>query len=139
MIKLKTVLITLGILLLLFLAFRACTAYVGKKIKGSMQELVKGKQKEFLEGIDFSDGGDYALILDDQKPPLLIDDITVLQDNKDKIELSASWMSYLPGEGRSAYGLRLFFRQYLDRCQTGKEVQHFQYWNYSRTWSAFGI
>ncbi|CAN0604986.1 unnamed protein product, partial [Ectocarpus sp. 12 AP-2014] len=106
--KLKTILITLGILLFLFLAFRVCTAYVGKKIKGSTKELVKGRQTEFLEGIDFSDGN-YALILDDEEPALLVDDVAVLQANKDKIKLSISWMSYLPGEGRAPYGL-LFYK-----------------------------
>ena len=95
--KLKIILIIIAIIGFLIAFFFTFTALMAKKIKGSMKEITKGFKKKFLENIDFSEGN-YAIIKDNQEPPILIDDTTAFLTNKDAIKVDVSWLDYLPGE-----------------------------------------
>lgn len=121
--KLKTILITLGILLLLFLAFKTFTAYVGKKIKGSMQELVNGGHREFLEDIDFSEGG-YAVIIEENNSAYLVKDKEILKANTFKINKSLK--RFLPAEGLHTTGIYLFKDAQLQKSDVSRRPRKFE-------------
>ncbi len=112
--KLKTVLIILSVLVIIFLLVKGCTSLLKKEINGSVEKLKSGRKSAFLKDVDLSEEG-YALILDDKKPYVLIDDGEVLKTNQDKIKLKISWMNYLPGEGGGYRGLRVYrFNKLID-------------------------
>lgn len=79
--KLKSILVIFGVVLLIFFLFRACTSYLKNKIDDPVKGLTKAPQTEFLEDVDFTEGN-YALVLDDEKLYLLIDDAAILAANQ---------------------------------------------------------
>lgn len=111
----------IGFLIAFFFTF---TAFMDTKIKGSMKEITKGFKKKFLENIDFSEGN-YAIIIDNQEPPILIDDTTALLTNKDAIKVDVSWLDYLPGVGPYPKGIRLFKDNELLREKTARTFKTF--------------
>ena len=54
-------------------------------IDDSMKEKVKGVERDYISKVDFLEG-EYAVILDDEEPAILIDDSEILAENQDKIE-----------------------------------------------------
>lgn len=121
-------LILLGAVIISVFLFRFCTSYFSNKLKTSVKNMVGGKKTEFLEGIDFTEGG-YSLILDDTKPYLVIDDVAVLKANQNTIDLDRSWMNYLPGEGRGHYGLRLYKNNILIDAKLARKFKTFKIGN----------
>lgn len=104
--KLKIIYILLGLLVLLFFLMRACVGEVKDIFKTAEGGDFTAKDANFQD-IDYL-SGNYAIILDDEEPAIIIDDTSVLEANKAKIDVNASWMTYLPGEGRWPYGIRLY-------------------------------
>lgn len=75
--KLKTVLIIIGVGVLLIFMFKSCTSYLEPKMKDSIAGITDSKETFDFSDTDFSIG-QYALQLDDQGPPVLIDDALAL-------------------------------------------------------------
>lgn len=107
--KLKTIVIVLGVILLLFFFFKVGMFFLKKK---------------FLQDVDFSKGT-YAIILNDQVPAILVDDQTVLEQNKDKIKIAVSWLSSLSGEGENPKGVYLFMDENLVKSKTARKFSDF--------------
>lgn len=123
--KPKTLFIVLGILILLLLVVRGCMSYVKKEVGKAVDGILTAERAKFLEGTDLSTAA-YAIILDDQNPPILIDDKAVLEANKDSIEVDISWMSYLPGEGPSPKGIWLFKDNVLVKNKIARKFKTFE-------------
>lgn len=126
--KLKTILIILGGLVLLIFLFRTCTSYVKNEISYSISEITGSKSEFNFAEIDFTTG-EYALIIDDKRPAMLVDDASVLEANKDKIETDISWMNYLPGEGGGHSGLRLFKNGAIIETRLARKFKTFKVGN----------
>lgn len=61
-----------------------------------------------IEDINFSDG-DYALYINHPKHgKFMVLDKKTLKENKNKLKVNVSWLTYLPGEGYRGYGFVLF-------------------------------
>ena len=121
--KLKTVWIILGSVLLLFFLVR----YVVESVKNTVRETFGGipsTRQSMFKNTDFSSGR-YALIIDDEEPAILVDDAVALEANKNQIHIDKSWMTYLPGEGRSSYGIRLYEDNHLKQAILARKFNHF--------------
>ncbi|QLG46008.1 hypothetical protein [Costertonia aggregata] len=126
--KAKSILFIVGVVVLLFFLFRACAWFVRQKVEDSISEITTAKKEFDYRDINFS-MGEYAIILDDKNPPILIDDPDVLEANKDKIKMRISWMSYLPGEGAGPSGLRLFKNNTLIKAKLARKFKVFEMGN----------
>lgn len=126
--KPKTILILISTLVLLVFVFRACASYIKSKIGNSISK-VMGSQGDFsFSNIDFSTG-EFALIIDDKEPPVLINDALVLEANKHQIETEVSWINYLPGEGGGARGIRLYKNGKLVEANLARKFNTFRVGN----------
>lgn len=125
--KLKTVLIILAVLVLFIFLLRACVSYVKRDVKHSIEKITSSKSDsdDFFKDVDFSTGN-YAIILDDETPPILIDDINALETNKKRIETDISWLNYLPGEGGGAHGIRVFEKNKLVHSRSARKFKTFE-------------
>ncbi len=126
--KLRTILILLVVALTLFLLVRACVSYVKNGIADSFEKIMGSKEGDFFENMDLS-SGKYAIVIDDQTPPVLIDDTAVLSENIRKIETDVSWMNYLPGEGGGVHGTRVFENNTLVHARLARKFKTFKVGN----------
>lgn len=122
--KPKTVLWVLGGVALLVFLVRACTTKVKNAVNATFDGVSKDKDAIFWD-TDFTTG-EYAIILDDKQPAVLIDDAAVLEANKRKIKTEVSWMTFLPGEGASNHGIRLFKNNTLQHAVLARKFNIFQ-------------
>ena len=122
--KPRTIILILGSVLLFFLLLKACVSTVNNSVNSAFNGVFKDKDALF-KNTDFSTG-DYAIILDDESPAILINNIEILEKNKNKISTDISWMTYLPGEGRGPVGIRLYKNKKLIHARLARKFKTFQ-------------
>ena len=122
--KLKTIILILGAIIVFILLSRACISHIKKELTPLSFKENKGEKKFSFKETDFTTG-EYAILLDDKEPPILIDDAAILEANKGKIETDVSWLSYLPAEG-GVYGLRVFKNRQLVEARLARKFNIFK-------------
>lgn len=124
MIKLKTVLLLLGIVIVLYALIR-----VGSTIFRTKKDAHSNNTHSnllFLNKIDISKGK-YAIIFISKTDsvPLLIDNQNLILANKDKVLVRKNWKSNFPSYTKS-YGLLLFKDGKLIKEVNGKDFEKFE-------------
>ncbi|WP_430907690.1 hypothetical protein [Maribacter sp. 2-571] len=125
----KTLLIVSVVVVLLFVMVKACISSIKEGVSDTFNNSGSSKtEKAFFKNLDLSDGS-YAFLVDKDGPPVLIDDPQILSDNLDKIKTDVSWLSYLPGEGGGANGIRVFKDNRLVHARLARSFKTFQVGN----------